>query len=169
MSDLIVLAFDDETTAGDMLDKIAGLQKQQIITLDDAAVVVRKQDGKAKVKQATSLVGSGALGGAFWGMLIGLLFFMPWLGLAVGAISGARAVRSPTLASTTSSSKRCAIPSSRATRPCSCWSPKPPRTSWRLNSRGTTPRSCRPRSPRRTTPSCEPPLARKSSIPRPNS
>jgi uncharacterized membrane protein len=52
-------------------------------------VVVRKQDGKAKVKQATSLVGAGALGGAFWGMLIGLLFFAPWLGLAVGAITGA--------------------------------------------------------------------------------
>jgi len=29
------------------------------------------------------------LGGAFWGMLIGLLFFIPWLGLAIGAIPGA--------------------------------------------------------------------------------
>ena len=28
-----------------------------------------------KVKQAVNLVGAGALGGAFWGMLIGLLFF----------------------------------------------------------------------------------------------
>jgi uncharacterized membrane protein len=89
MSDLVVLAFEDETTAGDMLDKIAGLQKRKIVTLEDAAVVVRKQDGKVKVKQAQSLVGAGALGGAFWGMLIGLLFFMPWLGLAIGAITGA--------------------------------------------------------------------------------
>ena len=62
MSDLIVLAFDDETSAGSMLDKIASLQKMQIITLEDAAVVVRRQDGKAKVKQANSLVGAGALG-----------------------------------------------------------------------------------------------------------
>jgi len=44
-----------------------------------------------KVKQAVSLVGQGAVGGGFWGMLIGLLFFAPWLGLAVGAVTGALA------------------------------------------------------------------------------
>jgi uncharacterized membrane protein len=55
--------------------------------LSDAAVVFRRQDGK--VKQAVSLVEAGALGGAFWGMLIGLLFWAPWLGLAIGAASGA--------------------------------------------------------------------------------
>jgi len=36
-------------------------------------------------------VGEGALGGAFWGMLIGLLFWMPWMGLAIGAAAGALA------------------------------------------------------------------------------
>jgi uncharacterized membrane protein len=91
MSELIVFGFKTETGAEEMRDALGPLQKQQLITLDDAAVVVRKQDGKVKVKQAVSLVGEGALGGAFWGMLIGLLFFMPWMGLAVGAISGALA------------------------------------------------------------------------------
>jgi len=89
MSQMIVFAFKDETGAEQMRDKLAELQKQQLITLSDAAVVVRKQDGKVKVKQAVSLVGAGALGGAFWGMLIGLLFFAPWLGLAIGAVAGA--------------------------------------------------------------------------------
>jgi uncharacterized membrane protein len=65
------------------------MQKMKLLTLEDAATVVRHADGKVKVKQANNLVGAGAFGGAFWGMLIGLLFFMPWLGLAVGAISGA--------------------------------------------------------------------------------
>lgn len=41
------------------------------------------------MKQAYSLVGAGALGGAFWGMLIGLLFLAPWLGLIAGAAGGA--------------------------------------------------------------------------------
>lgn len=89
MSDLIVLAFDTETGAAEMRDRLVKLQKQHIISLEDAAVVVRRQDGKVKVKQAVSLVGQGALGGAFWGLLIGIIFWMPWLGLAVGAISGA--------------------------------------------------------------------------------
>ena len=89
MSDLIVLAFKNETGASEMRDKLNQLQKQHLITLDDAAVVIRKPDGKVKVKQAVSLVGAGALGGAFWGMLIGVIFLMPWLGLAIGAASGA--------------------------------------------------------------------------------
>ncbi|KPK11023.1 MAG: hypothetical protein AMJ56_06860 [Anaerolineae bacterium SG8_19] len=72
-----------------MLDTIGRLQKEELITLEDAAVVVRPQKGKPKVKQAQSLVGAGALGGAFWGMLIGLLFFAPWLGLVAGAVGGA--------------------------------------------------------------------------------
>lgn len=51
--------------------------------------MIRKLDGKVKVKQANNLVGAGALGGAFWGMFIGLLFWAPWLGLAIGAVTGA--------------------------------------------------------------------------------
>jgi uncharacterized membrane protein len=91
MSELIVFAFKDETGAAEMSAAIQDLQKQQLITLSDAATVIRKEDGKVMVKQANSLVGTGALGGAFWGMLIGLLFLAPWLGLAVGAVTGALA------------------------------------------------------------------------------
>ncbi len=89
MANLIVFAFDNETEAERMRDKLVDMQKQQIITLQDAAVVIRRKDGKVKVKQAQSLVGAGALGGSFWGLLIGLLFWAPWLGLAIGAATGA--------------------------------------------------------------------------------
>jgi uncharacterized membrane protein len=86
---LVVFAFKDEIGAGQMRDELGQLQKQHLIMLSDAAVLVRKKDGKIKVRQAVSLVGAGALGGAAWGMLIGLLFWAPWLGLAIGAASGA--------------------------------------------------------------------------------
>ena len=89
MSDLVVLAFNTEDGALAMRDAMVNLQKQHIVELEDAAVVIRRADGKVKVKQAVSLVGQGALGGAFWGMLIGIIFLMPWLGLAMGALGGA--------------------------------------------------------------------------------
>jgi uncharacterized membrane protein len=89
MSTMVVVAFDNETGAARMRDELGHLQKERLVTLDDAAVVVRGPDSNVKVSQATSLVGAGAMGGAFWGMLIGLLFLAPWLGLAVGAVSGA--------------------------------------------------------------------------------
>jgi uncharacterized membrane protein len=42
------------------------MQRQQLITLHDAAVVVRSQDGKVKVRQAVNLVGAlEGLSGAF--------------------------------------------------------------------------------------------------------
>jgi uncharacterized membrane protein len=89
MSELIVFAFPTETGASEMDETIHYLMKEELIALKDAAVVIRKPDGKIKVKQATNLVGVGAFGGAFWGMLIGLLFWAPWLGLAIGAVAGA--------------------------------------------------------------------------------
>jgi uncharacterized membrane protein len=89
MADLVAIAFATEDGAERARDHLIALQKEHIVTLADAAVVKRNQDGKVKVKQAVSLVGHGAVGGGFWGMLIGLLFFAPWLGLAVGAVTGA--------------------------------------------------------------------------------
>ncbi len=93
MSDLVVLALDTEIGAEEMRDELVRLQKEHLITLSDAAVVIRQQDGHVKVKQAVSLVGVGAMGGAFWGLLIGILFWMPWLGMIIGAASGALAGR----------------------------------------------------------------------------
>jgi len=89
MSSLVVLAFEKMDGAEAMRERLYDLQKRELLTLEDAAVVVRQENGHAKVKQAHSLVGAGALGGAFWGMLVGLLFFAPWLGLVAGAAGGA--------------------------------------------------------------------------------
>jgi len=87
---LTVLKFNTPGGADSMLATLQGLQKQQLINVQDAAIVsweVGKK--KPKTQQLTSLAGAGALGGAFWGMLFGLLFFIPFLGLAIGAAVGA--------------------------------------------------------------------------------
>ena len=89
MSDLVVVAFDNETDAEKLQAEMKRLQKEHLVTLEDAAILVRKPDGKVKVKQSTSLVGAGALGGAFWGLLIGLVFRAMWWGLAIGVVLGA--------------------------------------------------------------------------------
>ena len=89
MSELMVLGFENELEADRFGVKLAELQKDLIVQLQDAAMVVRDEDGKPHVKHDNHLVGAGALGGAFWGMLFGLLFFVPFLGLAIGAGLGA--------------------------------------------------------------------------------
>ena len=92
MATLTVLKFDSPTGAQKALELIKSLQKQQLITVQDAAIVSWKQgDKKPKTKQLNNLTGAGALNGAFWGMLFGLIFFIPFFGLAVGAAMGALA------------------------------------------------------------------------------
>ena len=88
MSEMIVLGFENEAAADEFGVKLAQMQKDMIVQLQDAAEVVRDEDGKPHVKHGHGLVGAGALGGAFWGMLFGFLFFVPFLGLAIGAAMG---------------------------------------------------------------------------------
>jgi uncharacterized membrane protein len=95
MSDLVVVGFKGEDTADQVLNKLQALQKEYLIDLADACVVVRDQNGNVRLKQAVPLVGAGAvsggLSGAMWGTLIGLLFLNPLAGLLTGAAVGAGA------------------------------------------------------------------------------
>lgn len=89
MSNLIAVVFDDETTAFDMRAALLRMQKQYLIDLEDSVVVTRDEKGKTKLDQAVNLTSAGAVGGGFWGLLIGFLFLNPLLGAAVGATAGA--------------------------------------------------------------------------------
>ena len=92
MSTLTVLKFPTADGADQLLGTLQNLQRQQLISVDDAAIVTWPTGAKKpKTRQLNSLTGVGALGGAFWGMLFGLLFFVPILGLAIGAGIGALA------------------------------------------------------------------------------
>ncbi|WP_327085162.1 DUF1269 domain-containing protein [Nonomuraea sp. NBC_01738] len=89
MSHLIAIAYPDVATAQTVRDRLVDLQKQNLIAMEDVVVVERKDDGKIKLHQATSTTGFGAASGALWGGLIGLIFLMPLLGMALGAGAGA--------------------------------------------------------------------------------
>lgn len=77
--------------------------------LDRRGVVEHGPDGKIKLHQTMSPTGAGALGGAAWGGLIGLLFLAPLFGMAIGAATCPRrltgraapvaAIRAPSRAS----------------------------------------------------------------------
>src|SRR3954471_14157781 len=89
MSTLVAIAYPDQATADEVVATLSRLQTEHLISLEDAVVVTRQQDGKVKLHQGNKLVAGGAAGGALWGGLIGLIFFVPLLGMAVGAATGA--------------------------------------------------------------------------------
>jgi uncharacterized membrane protein len=89
MSNLVIIVFDDATTAFDMRTALMKMQKEYLIELEDAVVVTKDDKGKVQLHQAVNLTAAGAVGGGFWGTLIGLVFLNPLLGAAVGAGAGA--------------------------------------------------------------------------------
>jgi uncharacterized membrane protein len=93
MSDLIVVAFKDEATAFEMRAELVRLQKDYLMEMEDVVIVTRTDGGEVQLHQAVNLTASGAVGGGFWGALVGLLFLNPLIGAAVGAGAGALAGR----------------------------------------------------------------------------
>jgi uncharacterized membrane protein len=92
MATLTALRFPTAQGAETLLTTLETLQKQQLIQVEDGAIVTWPAEAKKpKTKQLHNLTGVGAMGGAFWGMLFGLLFFVPFFGLAIGAAMGALA------------------------------------------------------------------------------
>ncbi len=89
MSDLVAVLFNDETTAFEMRAELAKMQKEYLIEMEDAVVVTKDATGKVKLHQATNLTLAGATSGGFWGLLLGMIFLNPLLGMAVGAGAGA--------------------------------------------------------------------------------
>ncbi|CAN3985639.1 DUF1269 domain-containing protein [Kitasatospora purpeofusca] len=90
MATLTVWRFPTATGADEALDTLQKLQRQELIKVQDGAVV-SWPDGarKPRTRHLGDMVGMGAVGGAFWGFILGLIFFVPLLGAALGAAGGA--------------------------------------------------------------------------------
>ena len=89
MSTLAVIGYDNEFKAEEVRLTLRKLQKEYLIDLEDAVVAVKDAQGNVKLHQAVNLTAAGAVGGGFWGSLIGLIFLNPLLGAAIGAAAGA--------------------------------------------------------------------------------
>jgi uncharacterized membrane protein len=89
MSHILAITFEDENQGMAVLQSLKHLQTQEVLKLDDAAVIVKDAEGKVQVKNLTeSNVKGGAALGGFIGLLIGGLLF-PVAGLALGLAGGA--------------------------------------------------------------------------------
>ncbi|MDO5614050.1 MAG: DUF1269 domain-containing protein [Paracoccus sp. (in: a-proteobacteria)] len=93
MADLLAIAFDDEATGFELRTELVKMQQEYLIELGDAVVVTRPSADDIQLHQAVNLTAAGAVGGGFWGALVGLLFLNPLVGAAVGAGAGALAGR----------------------------------------------------------------------------
>jgi uncharacterized membrane protein len=89
MTDLVVIAFNDQFKAEELRTKLRKMQKEYLIDMEDSVVAVKNTAGKVKLHQMYNLTAMGAVSGGFWGSLVGLIFLNPLLGLAVGAGAGA--------------------------------------------------------------------------------
>jgi uncharacterized membrane protein len=89
MSELIVIGYDDHDKATAAYNEVMSLQGDFVVELQGLAIVSVDSDGKSHVETPQKIVGISAASGALWGMLLGLLFFVPFVGLALGGLMGA--------------------------------------------------------------------------------
>ena len=89
MSDLIAIIYPSEAKAEEVRQRLFKLQKEYLITISDAVIAVKTEAGPVKLNQLVNTTAMGAASGGFWGLLIGVIFLNPILGVAIGAASGA--------------------------------------------------------------------------------
>lgn len=88
MSQLFAIVYDTPDLARRAADEIRELARGHLLSLRDMVVAKRSADGTVTLDQSVDLVSGGALGGAFWSGLVGLLFMAPFTGTAGGAAAG---------------------------------------------------------------------------------
>ena len=88
MSELIVIGYPTAVKAEEVRQKLLEMQGEYMVDLADAVVATVDQKGRIKLNQLVHPWAIGASAGSFWGLLVGLLFLHPLLGVIVGASAG---------------------------------------------------------------------------------
>lgn len=89
MSELIVIGYDTPSDAEEARDALLRMASEYMVEVADAVVATSDENGGVKLNQLVNLWTAGAAGGSFWGLLVGLLFLNPLLGVLVGGSAGA--------------------------------------------------------------------------------
>ena len=84
MSQLLAVAYPELQRATEVLTILRRLHQDTLADLDEAVYVTRDLFGSIELHQSVRVTGTGAAGGDFWGLLIGLLLSVPLLGGVVG-------------------------------------------------------------------------------------
>jgi uncharacterized membrane protein len=90
MADLIIISYTDEAKAEAAYAEVQQLQQDLVVQLSGLALV-HTADGRVRVESpgSSTTVGSATAGGALFGTIVGLLFFVPFIGFVVGGALGA--------------------------------------------------------------------------------
>lgn len=89
MASVTAITFEDMEQGPQMREALKDLERRGELSLDDAAVIVRDENGKFHVKgQADRGVKTGAVAGGVIGLLLASIFF-PIGGIVLGALAGA--------------------------------------------------------------------------------
>jgi len=78
--------YENPQTARQAYEQVQSLQRDFIVELRGLAIVDVDADGKTHVDTPQRIVGASAVSGALFGLLLGLLFFVPGMALLGGAI-----------------------------------------------------------------------------------
>ena len=85
---LVVMTFDNEVDAGNVMQSLRGLEKQGQMSIEDTAVLVKDQSGKLRVdNEVSGATETGAVVGGSLGLLLSFMF--PVAGIVIGAGGGA--------------------------------------------------------------------------------
>ncbi|MGV6849413.1 MAG: DUF1269 domain-containing protein [Marinibacterium sp.] len=77
--DLVAILMKDAETARAARSECYSMARDGLVTMEDAVVVYKDENGEVKLDQSINLTTAGAMGGAWWGFLIGGI-----LGIATG-------------------------------------------------------------------------------------
>src|ERR1700704_5195804 len=89
MSDLVAIVYPSEAKAEEVRQRLFKLQQEYLVKFSEGVSAVKTEAGPVKLNQLVNTTAVGAASGSFWGLLIGVLFLNPILGVALGAASGA--------------------------------------------------------------------------------